>query len=185
MPQICFFSNSIFVACSWFTRINTQKCNFELNCLYTCPPIIRKNHKNMLKGPKTWFSLAWNFCDQTDQRTFPCCVCLCLYRCPHTVRSDGRGLSKPLSFKHSPSLWGAFKLSHYITWGVLSQPKVSQWTIPLPEFMLCSEEEAGETKQRKSLQYFFFFWGGNGRKMYCNIVSVAEKIYCGLIRNVN
>lgn len=70
---------------------------------------------------------------------------------------DGRGLSKALSFKPSASLRGACKLGHYITRGVMSRPNLSQWTIPLPEFMLCPEEEAGETKQTCGEVYRF--WG--------------------------
>lgn len=91
---------------------------------------------------------------------------------------DGRGLSKALSFKPSASLRGACKLEHYITWGVVSRPNLSQWTISLPEFMFCFEGEAGETKQTCGEVYHF--WGESITK-YCvkdflrpwNIVLVA------------
>lgn len=77
---------------------------------------------------------------------------------------DGRGLSKTLSFKPSASLRGACKLEHYITRGVVSRPNLSQWTIPLPEFMFCPEGEAGETKQTCREVYDF---GGDSITKHC------------------
>lgn len=52
---------------------------------------------------------------------------------------------------------GLARLRHYITRAIVSRPNLSQWTIPLPEFMFCPEEEAGETKQTCGEVYRF--WG--------------------------
>ncbi len=82
------------------------------------------------------------FCAHACMFVSPRSVCVCVCVCV-----DGRGLSKALSFKLNASLRGACELRHYITRGVVSRPNLLQWTIPLPEFMFCSEEEAGETKQ--------------------------------------
>lgn len=79
--------------------------------------------------------------------------------------------------KHYPSntalhSGGACALTHYITQGVVSRPNLSQWTIPLPEFTLCSEEEAGETKQTcwGSLQNF------GGRIHYKTVYGSCSKV---------
>lgn len=85
---------------------------------------------------------------------------------------DGRSLSKALSFKPSASLRGACELRHYITRGVMSRPNLLQWTIPLPEFMFCPEEEAGETKQACG-EVYKCFWG----RIYYK--KASKKIFWG------
>lgn len=84
-------------------------------------------------------------------------LCVCMSPCIVSVCWWEKPIRSAILQTHCFTQGGLFKLRHYITRGVMSCPKLSQWTIPLPEFMFCPEEETGEAKQTSGEVYRF--WG--------------------------